>query len=190
MTAPAPAGNAQAPAGAQPPTGQETPPASPPGGPSPVSLVFAALILIGYAILVGYMLEHADATVDTHWARRHGIFSGVEALALAAAGFVFGREVNRQRAEEASQRASENAKRATDAEKATKDAENRAARARADAAAVQREIDLARRSAETLASAVKAVKDHDPALVARESSDLTARLLRAIVLAETLFPDA
>jgi hypothetical protein len=61
----------------------------------------------------------APGTAELEWARLQYLFNGVEALAFAAAGFFFGREVNRGRAEAAEGRATAETKRATRAEATT-----------------------------------------------------------------------
>lgn len=73
-------------------------------------------VLVGYAILLAEMMRRVK-TGDVYWGRYMYLFSGVEALAFAAAGFFFGREVNRGRAEAAESRAKVEANRAMTAEK-------------------------------------------------------------------------
>jgi hypothetical protein len=51
---------------------------------------------------------------ELEWNRSAYLFAGVEAIAYAAAGFLFGREVHRQRAEQAEQRANAEQRRATE----------------------------------------------------------------------------
>jgi hypothetical protein len=64
---------------------------------------------------------HITPTADErHWTRATYLFGSVEAIAFAAAGFLFGREVHRQQAAKAEQRAAE-------AERNTKEASSRAA---------------------------------------------------------------
>ncbi|MCX8088981.1 MAG: hypothetical protein ACK40N_12480 [Meiothermus ruber] len=61
-------------------------------------------VLLGFAALVVYMLGLLTAD-ETTWSRALYLFAGVEAIAFAAAGYVFGREVHRNRALEAEARA-------------------------------------------------------------------------------------
>ncbi len=61
-------------------------------------------VLMGFAVLVVYMFSLL-ASSETTWNRALYLFAGVEAIAFAAAGYFFGREVNRQRAESAELRA-------------------------------------------------------------------------------------
>src|SRR3989442_61037 len=66
--------------------------------------VVALAALAGFAWFVIYMLQLSSAT-EVAWARAVYVFGGVEAIAFAAAGFLFGREVHRERAEQAEKRA-------------------------------------------------------------------------------------
>ncbi|GIW25132.1 hypothetical protein [Meiothermus sp.] len=61
-------------------------------------------VLIGFALLVVYMLSLL-ASSETTWSRALYVFAGVEAIAFAAAGYFFGREVHRGQAEMAEWRA-------------------------------------------------------------------------------------
>jgi hypothetical protein len=64
----------------------------------------AVIALIAFGFLVRDMLDNV-ADDPLVWARRMAIFGSVEAIVFAAAGFLFGREVNRQRAENAEESA-------------------------------------------------------------------------------------
>ncbi len=63
-----------------------------------------AAVLAGFALLVIYMLSLLTSS-ETTWNRALYLFAGVEAIAFAAAGYFFGREVHRQRADGAEARA-------------------------------------------------------------------------------------
>jgi hypothetical protein len=115
---------------------------------------------------------------EIEWGRNVYLYSGLEALAYAAAGFLFGREVNRQRAE----RAEENADKAQkDASAANKDA-SAAHRAAADSAA----------GGKALAEGVRALDEAQSAGAADFAADRLAprqpdvRALRRI--ADSFFP--
>ncbi len=58
------------------------------------------LILVAFAVLVIGMFQKLTAA-ENEWTRAIYLYTGVEAIVFAAAGFLFGREVNRQRAESA-----------------------------------------------------------------------------------------
>jgi hypothetical protein len=80
--------------------------------------VFVAVVaLIGFSVLLYKMWGLAAGNVaDPQWSRAAYLFGSVEAIAFAAAGFLFGKEVNRQRAEKAESRANEAQKEATGAQ--------------------------------------------------------------------------
>jgi hypothetical protein len=63
-----------------------------------VSYVVAILALVFFVWFIYYMLG-LKASPEGEWTRSVYLFAGVEAIAFAAAGFLFGREVNRQQAE-------------------------------------------------------------------------------------------
>ncbi len=76
------------------------------------------LVLVALAIMIVYLLKHTDM-VESEWNRAIYLLSGVESIAFAAAGYFFGREVNRKRAENAEHNAKEAEKTAqTESEKA------------------------------------------------------------------------
>ncbi|HEX8556638.1 MAG TPA: hypothetical protein VF668_00975 [Pyrinomonadaceae bacterium] len=81
-----------------------------------VPLVIAVAVLLIFWGLVKSMMGLTKAP-ELEWNRAAYLFSGVEAIAYAAAGFLFGREVHRQRAEQAEQRAGSEQQRASEAEK-------------------------------------------------------------------------
>lgn len=68
-------------------------------------LVVAVLALVGFGLIVVYLLGRTTEANETEWTRALYLLNGVEAIAFAAAGYLFGREVNRRRAEQAEERA-------------------------------------------------------------------------------------
>jgi hypothetical protein len=64
------------------------------------SLIIGVLALACFGIFVIYLLYYISLN-DPQWNRAIYLFGGVEAIAFSAAGYFFGREVNRQRAENA-----------------------------------------------------------------------------------------
>lgn len=80
-----------------------------------VPLVIAVAVLYIFWTLIKTMLGKTSVP-EPEWNRALLLFGGVEALAFAAGGFVFGREVNRRRAEQAEQRAGIERQRAASAE--------------------------------------------------------------------------
>jgi hypothetical protein len=81
-----------------------------------IPYIVAFVILIIFGFFVYYMLGLTKAE-ETEWTRAVYLFSGVEAIAFAAAGFLFGKEVHRAQAEKAEKRADQAEKNAADAEK-------------------------------------------------------------------------
>lgn len=85
-------------------------PAGPAAQPTPawrdaIVLLIAAIALFFFGWLTITMLSKTTEQSETTWSRALYLYRGVEALAFAAAGFLFGREVQRRRADEAEERA-------------------------------------------------------------------------------------
>lgn len=73
--------------------------------PPPKAQLYVAIALLAlFAVTVGYMLVVADQGGQA-WERRVYIFSGVEAIVFTAVGWIFGREVHRATAEQATEEA-------------------------------------------------------------------------------------
>ena len=74
---------------------------------SAVPWVFALFVLIGYGLFLRHLALHSNPknVGDDHWVRLIFLFSSVEAIAFAAVGFIFGKEVNRTRADNAEKEA-------------------------------------------------------------------------------------
>lgn len=70
------------------------------------AVAFAFFVLIGYATFI-YFLVGKVGSGNEAWPRLTFLFTGVEAIVFSAVGFVFGREVNRSRAEKAERYAKE-----------------------------------------------------------------------------------
>src|SRR2546425_13259833 len=69
-----------------------------------VPLIVAIAVLFIFWSLMRQMMGQTKVP-ELEWSRSAYLYAGVEAIAYAAAGFLFGREVHRQRAEKAEQRA-------------------------------------------------------------------------------------
>lgn len=67
-----------------------------------VPYIIAIGVLIAYGFFIHYLLKKVGIG-EPDWSQMIYLFSGVEAIVFAAAGFLFGREVNRKRAETAEQ---------------------------------------------------------------------------------------
>ena len=93
-------------------------------------LAVAVAVLVLFGLLSVYLLLERDMP-EPEWTRAVFVVAGIEALAYAAAGFLFGREVHRQWAERAESRAARAEARAVEAETRTLEAEKRGAEAAA-----------------------------------------------------------
>ncbi|WP_299428977.1 hypothetical protein [uncultured Meiothermus sp.] len=87
---------------------------SSPSGRDRAAIWIGVAALMGFAVLVIYMFSLLTSSEAT-WSRALYLFAGVEAIAFAAAGYFFGREVNRQRAENAESRAGQAEQKAAEA---------------------------------------------------------------------------
>jgi hypothetical protein len=80
------------------------------GGVSP-SVKLASFItvvaLIAYGVAVWLMWGKADTAQEPEWTRLVFLLTGIEAITFAAIGWLFGREVNRVRAEKAEEKEAE-----------------------------------------------------------------------------------
>ncbi|WP_373516541.1 hypothetical protein [Pricia sp.] len=65
-----------------------------------IPYLIASVVLVAYGFFLYFLIGKTDAK-ELDWSRLIYLFSGVEAIVFAAAGFLFGREVNRKRAENA-----------------------------------------------------------------------------------------
>jgi hypothetical protein len=133
------------------------------------------LALAAYAAFVLALRQDvADGATEQEWLRLTYLFAGVESIAFAAAGFFFGREVNRGRAEQAEKRAASESRRAAAEEKRAEQAQ-----------------DAARNGQELAASVRDAAAQADtPGALARDAgaSPEAAVLLHLGRQAERLFP--
>ncbi len=71
-----------------------------------IATVLGIIALFAFGIFAYYLAKHIGEG-QQQWDRLVYIFGGVEAVAFAAAGYFFGREVNRARAEAAEDKAKE-----------------------------------------------------------------------------------
>lgn len=137
-----------------------------------VALGAAVTVVIAWLIMIGWLTQQTGAT-DLAWSRLLVVLGSLEAVAFAAAGALFGVQVQRQRVEDAHQHAEHADERANQA------------RAQADANSTAAE------NGRTLARSVKRmlVGRSEETGVERTSarSDQAAR--EVLALAETLFPD-
>lgn len=137
----------------------------------PLLVAIFVLWYFGTTLKRMFGLTSPTAVNEIEWGRNVYLYSGLEALAYAAAGFLFGREVNRQRAE---------------------GAEHRAAQAQQDASAARRAAASHAANGQALAASVRALDDSQPRAAAELMDDKPAprspdiKALRHI--ADSLFP--
>ncbi len=81
--------------------------------------VIALAVIIGYVYFVIHMFGMTEVKDET-WTRATFLLTGYEAIAFAAAGYIFGKEVHRKQAERAEEKADE----AMDAAAKAKEGEN------------------------------------------------------------------
>lgn len=77
--------------------------------------IVALLSLVGFGVFIFYLAGMTDSAMEIEWTRLVYLLTGVEAIAFAAAGFLFGKEVHRKQAEQAEKRADEASKTAASA---------------------------------------------------------------------------
>jgi hypothetical protein len=80
-----------------------------------VRLALGTIIVVAFGGVVVYMFMWIGVG-ETQWARMVYLFGGVEAIAFAATGFMFGKEVHREQAEKAETRADDEKTRADNAD--------------------------------------------------------------------------
>jgi hypothetical protein len=106
--------NPPAPPQGTPPPATPPVPAPTPRDPVAVGVACVALTCFGiFLIILSYKLD----LPETQWARATYLLNGVEAVALAAAGYIFGREVHRGQAQSAEVRAQREQQRAEENQK-------------------------------------------------------------------------
>ena len=69
--------------------------------------VIALAVIIGYVYFVIHMFGMTEVKDETVWTRATFLLTGYEAIAFAAAGYIFGKEVHRKQAEKAEEKADE-----------------------------------------------------------------------------------
>lgn len=75
-----------------------------------VVVLGAFVLLVGYALVLGFMFVNSGTNVANQWERMIAIFGGVQSIAFAAAGALLGSEVQKGQTAAETNRADENAK--------------------------------------------------------------------------------
>jgi hypothetical protein len=82
-------------------------------------VTIAALVILGlFFVILFWVFFHLKGIEQSQWEHSVYLLSGIEAIAFAAAGFLFGREVHRARADAAEERADKEESKKENAEKA------------------------------------------------------------------------
>ncbi len=63
-----------------------------------IRTVVALVVIVAFAAFSVFLVTNADTKEATEWERWVYVFGATEAIAFAAVGWLFGREVNRERA--------------------------------------------------------------------------------------------
>jgi hypothetical protein len=71
---------------------------------NPIVVGIACAVLIGYGLVTWFLFQNVGVPSET-WTRYTFLLGGIEAIAFAAVGYLFGKEVHRQQAEKAEKRA-------------------------------------------------------------------------------------
>ncbi len=105
-----------------------------------VPTIVAIVVLLLFAAMITYLLVLSKTAAEVEWGRVTFLLNGVEAVAFAGAGYLFGREVHREQAKKAEDRADQAENKAKTAQgQATEylvKAENAETRGRALASAI------------------------------------------------------
>jgi hypothetical protein len=135
--------------------------------------VVGLLALLGFGWFIIYLTQQAtDPKLDeVVWTRMTYLLTGVEAIAFAAAGYFFGKEVHRKQAESAESRADAASEQASVAEERATEAETKGKTLR-----------------KALAASMKQPKPRGD-IEAFGSSDEEKDISYLVDLAEQLFPD-
>lgn len=114
----------------------------------------ALLIFIVYISFIAYLLYNTGLKDDLIWTRMLFLFTGIEAITFAALGYVFGKDINRKRAENAEKNADDAKKKE---EKANKEAEAAKEKAKKDIDLAKDKAQKEREKGITLSTAVKSL---------------------------------
>ena len=99
-------------------------------------MIAAFVVLVAWLGLIIWLTTHTSIS-DAEWARLLAVLASLEAVALTAAGALFGVSVQRQRVQDAKERAEKAEERATDAQNAANENAEKAANGKALATAIK-----------------------------------------------------
>src|SRR5262245_48871713 len=87
--------------------------------------IVAIVVLVAFALLIYFMISHLESD-DKFWSRALYLFGGVEAVAFAASGYLFGREIRREQINKAEEQTETAKQEAQQAQQKANDAQHRA----------------------------------------------------------------
>ncbi|MFC5666779.1 hypothetical protein ACFP3U_27910 [Kitasatospora misakiensis] len=148
-----------------------------------VAVIITVVVTVTYVIFAALLWANAEDG-DPAWTHRLLVFSGVEAIAFAALGWLFGREINRHAADAADRATAESVRASAEKGVVTGKAQALAEAVRADRA-VRAEADT---TATAEARAYAAAEGVERGSVADREREPSPDALRT--LADRLFPPA
>jgi hypothetical protein len=98
------------------------------------------VVLLAFFLFTSIMVWKAESVQDPHWFRLLHLFTSIEALAFGGAGFFFGREIHRERADKAEQQAAASKQEARQARNEATDAQKKEVEERTKKAAMVQAI--------------------------------------------------
>lgn len=140
-----------------------------------VAVFVAVVLLLGFGALVWFLVTQAGSAAEGTWSRFVYLFGSAEALVFTAVGWLFGREVNRQAAQNAEARADQATGRAESAthEAAQEEAKGRALKAAVEARAAETPAGAGRVEEKSIVGGGPSSPSPDPV---RELADFARRL--------------
>lgn len=140
----------------------------------------AIAVLLGFGAFVGYMVSASSDKNTARWDHLVYVFGSVEAIAFAAAGALFGTQVQRQQVQQAQQQTQQAQAQAKQSQQAANVAQQQAA---ANALAAER--------GRNLAAAVQQAHQQTAGLRGPNRQAEAATLVQHVAgIADRLFPDA
>ena len=102
-----------------------------------VGIIFAVATFIGYSAFIFYLITRVEGIKEElHWTRFMTLFTSIQAIVLAAAGFIFGKETNNIKAKNATETAENEKKKKENAEEKAEKAQQEADKGKRIATAI------------------------------------------------------
>jgi hypothetical protein len=136
--------------------------------------IVGILALAAFAVFINYLVTQTGAT-DVVWARLTYLLSGVEAVVFAAVGFLFGREVHRERAITAEAKADTANAESKTAKETAAQASERAIQAEGAVQAIVNQINVKRDAYQTKGPLYAALGATPTAQISQEDFEELAR---------------